>query len=387
MDWKPYAACCYRNASDADAGFCPDCGHPFLRCMAFAECQSLVAPTHACPVCVAPSLMIDAGAVVQSKLGERVSVPLILRNISPASRALWVKRIVKWDGRVEEPMALTWEQIEPGTERHFTLDTPPMAEGGTYSFHVILVIATRYKGLEEEYAFAARVTMTVGGKDPQSVSHHYEFSNLQLGTGAFIGAGAPNLGLGMPAAGKEPGASTDRKPLVLERAERYELEQGIRGYRKENLRVPRHVAFGFQGFKAGDSPSNGTTMVLGGRLVCGRNSRTPDPDGKVLPSDLCLRAYDARSAALDEPATMAISRHHFDLVVVNDRLCVQARATHGMDVNGTPLTSGAVAVLMPGDRLSPIPGRPDKLTLQVSFSSSIGSVERIDIARTPAMKP
>jgi hypothetical protein len=35
----------------------------------------------------------------------------------------------------------------------------------------------------------------------------------------------------------------------------------------------------------------------------------------------------------------------------------------------------------------PIPGRPDKLALQINFSASIGSVDRIHISRTPAMAP
>ena len=128
MDWQPYRACCLRHAKEADIAFCPECGHPFIRCMAFAECGSLVTPLQECPICVAPALAIDAGAMLQLKTGERVSVPLILRNETTGNRPLFVKQIFKMDGRVDEPVALTWERIDPQTERHFTVDLPPLAE-------------------------------------------------------------------------------------------------------------------------------------------------------------------------------------------------------------------------------------------------------------------
>ena len=381
MDWQPYGPCCQRHAADVDAGFCPDCGHPYLRCLAFSECRSLVTPTQACPVCMAPALLIDAGAIVHPKAGERVSVPLILQNASPAARPLWVKRIVKWDGRVEEPLALTWEQIEPGAERHFSLDTPPLGESGAYTLHLVLVLATRYKGIEEEYAFAAAMSINVSGPDTQQIVQNINLAGAQFQTGGMVHTA---LNTRERAAGGPVGLQ-DRSRLSLDRAEKYELEHGIRGYHKDALRVPRDVAFAFKGFKTGDCPPDGSTPVQRGRLACGRNSRTPDPAANAIPSDICLRAYDARTGSVDEPATLAISRHHFDLVVVNDRLCVQVRATHGMELNGRTLASGDVAPLAPGDRLVPIPGRADKLLLQVKFSESMGSVDRIDLVRTPAM--
>ena len=127
MEWQPYKDCCVRNAGslDADVGFCPDCGHPLMRCMAFAECRSLVTPTQPCPTCVAPVLMIDAGAVVTASAGERMSVPLVLLNASTAGRTLWVKRVAKRDGKTEQPITLDWEQLEARTEQGMALDTPP----------------------------------------------------------------------------------------------------------------------------------------------------------------------------------------------------------------------------------------------------------------------
>jgi hypothetical protein len=188
-----------------------------------------------------------------------------------------------------------------------------------------------------------------------------------------------------PNAGTTPAALQDRARLPLERAEKYELEQGVRGYQSPGLRVPRHVEFAFAGFRDADRPHDGWTLLGRGRLVCGRNSRTPDPAANAVPSDLCLRAFNARTGQIDEPATLAISRNHFDLVVVNDRLCVQARASRGLQVNGDELPSGQVVPLRPGDRVVPIPDHPEKISLNVAFTASIGSVERITISRAPAM--
>lgn len=379
MDWQPYRACCLRPAADADVAYCPECGHALLRCMAFAECRGLVSPLEACSQCVAPTLMIDAGAVVQSKTGERVSVPLILRNDAPAGRSIWVKRIVKWDGRVNEPLALTWEQLDAGTERRFTLDTPPMAEGGRHTLRVILTLASRYKGVEEEYAFAAGMSIDVSAPDAQQVVQNINLSGAQFQTGGMVHTALNTKGSGGAAAE----ATRDRRVVALERAEKYELEEGIRGYKSHGVRVPRNVSFAFRGFRPEDTPPSGATLVTGGRFVCGRNSRQPDPTGQSLPSDLSLRVYDRRGA-LDEAATMAISRHHFDLVVANGRLCVQTRTTRGMEINGQASTAGALVPVGPADKVVPIPGRAEKLALQFSFASAHGVVERIDVMRTPS---
>ncbi len=385
MDWQPYRDCCVRaaGAGDSEVGFCPDCGHALMRCAAFSECRGLVTPTRPCPSCVAPVLMIDSGAVVTAKAGERMSVPLILLNSSTSGRTLWLKRIAKRDGRAEEQITLPWEQLDARTERRISLDTPPMVDGGTYTLNVILVLATRHKGLEEEYAFAAAVSVTVAKTEagPQNVS--VTVSGATEGTGAGHNVIA-NIRTDR-AAEMAAAALDQRKILPLERAERYELEQGIRGYRTEGLRVLRHVDFAFAGFRPEDTPPAGATLLPRGRVLFGRNSRTPDPSANAAPNDVCLRAFDARTKKVDEPATMAISRHHFELVVVNDRLCVHARATGGMQVNAEDLSSGQVFPVMPGDRIVPIPGRGDKLTVRVAFTSAIGIVERIDVSRTPAM--
>jgi hypothetical protein len=176
----------------------------------------------------------------------------------------------------------------------------------------------------------------------------------------------------------------ERQPLTLERAEKFELEHGIRGYHDRGLRVPRTVEFTFASFRPSEVPPDGSTMLLAGRFTVGRNSRKPDPSANAEPNDICLRVYND-AGEIDEPATLAISRHHFDFVVVNDRLCVHARTTHGMELSGAELASGVVSPIKPGERLVPIPGRPDKVALQVAFSSSHGTVDRVTVSRTPGV--
>ncbi len=380
MDWRPYGPCCQRHAADTDAVFCPECGHPYLRCLAFEECKGLVEPMKECAACVKPVLLIGAGAMVQSKKGDRISVPLILRNGSTAGRPIWVTRIARLDDASDVPLRLTWEQIEAGAERRFSLDTPPLADGGSYTFRVMLVVSSQYRGIDESYAFEAGISLSASSQDSQNVTTNITVAGNVEGTGHLFSA------QGAMKSGQASGDPAERAELPLQRAERYELDNGVRGYKTDHLRVPRNVDLTFTGFKPADVPPNGETLALRGRMICGRNSRTPDPSAQATPSDVCLRAYDSRTGSIDEPATLAISRHHFDVVVANDRLYVQAKAPGGIELNGELVPSGTVAELRPGDRLVPIPGRPEKLALQVAFVKSRNSVEKINLTRTPGTK-
>jgi hypothetical protein len=257
-----------------------------------------------------------------------------------------------------------------------------MVEGGTFTLNLILVLATRYKGLEEEYAFAAGVSVKVAAseKGPEHVTLSISGDSHGTAAGHKVIANV----LANRAEEMVLTALEQPKVLALERAERWELEHGLRGYSRERLRVPRHAEFQFVGFNPHDTPRPGPALALRGRMLFGRNSRTADVTANAAPNDVCLRVFDARSKAVDEPATMAISRHHFELVVVNDRLCVHARATGGMQVNAKDLAPGEVMPIVPGDRIVPIPGHADKLTLRVGFTTAIGVVERIDVSRAPA---
>jgi len=309
-------------------------------------------------------------------------VKLVLFNASPANRPLWVKRIVKRDVKGEQQLTIDWDRLDAKAEVPFFLKTDPLVEGGTYTLDLLLVLATRYKAIEEEYAFTASVTVRVAPSLAGPSTVNLIVKGKSKGTGAGHNV---NARIGGDPTTEGAAALANREVVPLHRAERYELEQGIRGYRKEGLRVLRHVEFSFSGFRSDDTPKPGNPLISRGRLLFGRNSRAPNATTNGSPNDVCLRAFDAQGANVDEPATMAISRHHFELAVINDRLCLQARATSGMQVNGDDLTSGQVVPLAPGDSIVPIPGRPDKMTLRVGFTNAIGLVERVDVSRTPAL--
>jgi hypothetical protein len=281
------------------------------------------------------------------------------------------------DGRSEEHLSIPWEQVDADGQRRFSLDTA-LADGGTYTLNVRLVLATRYRNIEEEYAFAAGISVEAARQEQGNRVYN-------IGSGEVTGQYAAGHMIGSVVINPEKSASAglaDKKAVLLERAERYELEQGIRGYRKEGLRVMRNVDLSFSGFAAEHVPAAGPALLPRGRLLFGRNSRPP-VSVDTTANDVCLRAFDPRTRKVDEPATMAISRHHFDFVVVNDRLAVQVKASGGMQVNGETLAAGQVFPVAPGDRIIPIPGRGDKLTVRVAFTNGIGVVNRIDVSRTP----
>ena len=371
MDWLPYNACCFGTAADLDAAFCSDCRHPLLRCAAGAECGGLVAPTGHCARCVAPALLISNATPLRSQRGDRLSIPFVFRNASASRRSLWVKRIVHVEGGTAEPVPLAFDKVSAGEERTFHVGTAPLDASGQRTIRLMLVVATRIAGIEDEYAFKADVHVAVAATDPQQANTY-----IQIGTGAMMHR------VGEQAAATEAPAGGPVS-VTLERAERYELTEGIRGYQSTNLRVPRDVPFNFTGFRAADRPDNPATLAEG-RFSCGRNRRGPASNPGAIVNDVCLRAFTP-DGQVDEPATLAISRHHFDLLVVNDRLCVQVAASKGLQIGGRDITAGQLVPLVSGDRIVPIPDHPERLALHVVFSTVLDTVTGVTVTRTPAV--
>jgi len=373
MKQKAYDDCCRRSASDPGIEFCPVCGQQLLRCLAYADCAGLVNQSGACDECVKPILLMASGAGVQTKKGERVSISLVLRNGSNV-RPILVKRIARLDDTSEVPLRLTWQQIEPGGDRHFNLDTPPLEVGGSYTFTAMVVVSIVYDGIEESYAYQGSVLLRTVSEDAQNVSTTITVLGNIEGTGHLLNANAKgNMQTG--AAGAE-----QLTQVPLQRGDSYELDNGFRGYTQEKFRVPRNVNLAFAGFSTDDAPQSARILASRGRFKVGRNSRTFSD-----PNDLCLRAYKS-SGEYDEPATNAISRHHFDLIVANDRMYAQALAGSGIRVNNDVIPTGELVLLRPGDKLVPIPDHPEKVALQFTFSRKLNAVDRVTVLRTPTIK-
>ncbi len=165
---RAYQNCCYTAALDTHVDFCPECGSPLFRCFAFNECKNLVNPQGYCEVCVQPKLALAPGAIIEASVGEVLSIPFILSNMSPAGRPLTVLQILKDEQRIQlgELVRLDWETLEADRERAFSVVTAPLTQSGVHRLRLILVLASCQGDIEEHYAFTAEIAIPVEGKKP-----------------------------------------------------------------------------------------------------------------------------------------------------------------------------------------------------------------------------
>jgi len=156
-----------------------------------------------------------------------------------------------------------------------------------------------------------------------------------------------------------------RLSIPLERQDRYERENGYRGYKESGTRIPRNVEFVYNGFPANDKPVDGPLAGLQPIIRCGRNGRRYDAQKNTEPNDLCLRIYDPKSGALDAEASGAISRHACDFMIQNDRLYVRALSDTALAKNGVALKAADSAVVNHNDSFT-MPVKPGKT---ITFST------------------
>ncbi|MBX2826233.1 MAG: hypothetical protein KTR33_15975 [Gammaproteobacteria bacterium] len=384
MDWTGYKPCCYRAALDAGAAFCGECRCPLLRCVSFAECSQLVEPTKHCAVCLSPELIIEAGAAVDARVGERFSIPLLLHNQSTAShRPMWVMRMFKREPGAEiQQLAQDWNSVEAGEERQFFLDAGPFDAGGTIRLDVLLEIATRSKeGFQEGYLFGGTLLVTVTSESSQQIVQKIDLTNANIGTGGLINT---DFNTDTLAVGGEK--TSQRQVVSLQRFEATEIELGVRGYAALNSRVPRNVQFAFSGFNQEDAPGFNVGTGAKGWLMFGRSERVFHEETNPFPSDVTLRVYD-QNGQLDMDSSLRYSRHHFDLFVLNGRLNLYVRSGLGVVVNGTLHAAGSTIELQNGDQLVPLEDFRKKLLLQVRFQQTPHRmIENINIDRQPALR-
>lgn len=378
MEWAGYKSCCHRSALKPGAAFCGECGGPLLRCMNFSDCMQLVEPFKPCPVCLTPELVVEAGASVGGGVGARVAIPLKLRNQNArASRPIFLKRLQKResDGAAVD-LPLDWEQVDAGAERSFLVEAGPFATDGVARMELLLTIATRSKeGYEERYVFGGALLLTVNRESRQQVVQNIDFSGAHFETGGLV-----KTDLKVAEGGGERAPQAEgRRVVSLERFELSELKDGVRGYAASGQRVSRSAAFGFRGFAEGDAPGFEVGLGPRGALAVGRSGRERDPERNPTPMDLSLRAYDA-AGALDAAASGRISRHHFDLTVLNDRLCVHVRSAKGVAIDGRVAPAGAVETVEDGALITPDAGAG--VSLRARFGAGPrGLVDRVDLIR------
>lgn len=379
MEWKSYSECCRKAGLNPSASFCTTCRNPLLRCINFVDCVQLVEPTKPCPVCLKPELVIEAGATVSGGIGARLSLPLKLRNFNRMiTRPIYLKKLVKNEsGLVPQEVELNWEIVEPGSERTFYVDAGPFDADGVTRVELLLTIAMRSKeGYEEAYVFSGSLLLTINRDSNQQVIQNIDLSGAHFETGGLV-----HTKLEANQRGSEPAPTAQRQVVGLERVEVAELTEGVRGYRNDAVRVPRSARCRLIGFPEADAP--GYEMILGARgaLCFGRSSREAHPDTNPAPMDVSLRAYQ-RDGAIDMPTSTRVSRHHFDLLVLNERLVVHARSGKGVLLNGVDVASGAVVPIADGDVISPSRDVAKAIAIRARFRpEQHGRINQIELIR------
>jgi hypothetical protein len=374
--WEDYRSCCRVTAArDRAAGFCPECGHRLFRCPA-PDCGSLLAPLGHCAACVDLSLSVEKGAMLSARLGECLSVPFVLRN-DASTRPLSIKAILReMTGSPREPVALAWDQLEAGRTRNFSVTAGPFSTAGRNSLRLVVVVCAGFGEVEETYAFSGEVAVDVEGKDPTQVVQNFNLAGADFGTAGMVVAN-PHADTHR----RQGDALDAREQLVLERVERFEMREGLRGYDKLNARVARDAEFRFAGFPQADAPPNGP-LLAGPIIRCGRNSRARDGAATAQPSDLCLRVYEAGTGALDREASAAISRHVCDFVLQDDRVYVRSATPAGLAVNGQRLDAAERRVVDHGDSFTVAAGQGKSVTFTAALRAAGAVVSEIRFEKT-----
>jgi hypothetical protein len=354
-----YKDCCRRAAHEANATFCPECGHGLYRCT-FPVCRSLLSYFGHCPLCVRPELFVEKGAVLAAEKGECLTIPFVLINSSPVNHAFSVPNLYSYGKDLKnEPVPIGWEKVEAGHERTFSVQTEPFTGSGTIRLGLALVVASRVEGIEELYAFSGEMRIDVerGSVEPTQISQVFNMEGANLGTGALVYASQKPVESGLKK--RQAEARLTRLPIPLERQDRYERENGYRGYKASGTHIPRSVEFIYEGFPDDDRPLNGPLRGAQPVIRCGRNSRRYDAQKNPQPNDLCLRIYNPKSGELDAEGSSAISRTACEFVIQNDRLYLRAISDKAVAHNGVALQAGNMAVVNHEDSFT-IPARPGK---------------------------
>lgn len=375
----PYAPCCRDAAIDEEALYCGQCRRPLLRC---PPCRVLLAPGEHCPLHVAPRLILKAGAPLRSQAGCSLTLPLSLtQDTALPAAALRVKRVVATQGRAEPfEVPLSWDRLAPGRERAFALETAPLEEGGRRTLRLRVVVSAQIAGVSEDYAFGGEIALAV---DSRAEASPQQIINV-TGGGSVLATGP------VTAPSWEDGRShrnhiLDRDaPVDLDRAERFEMDEGIRGYGDRRVRVFPDVQVAWTGFPEGDAPAPGCSpsFLAGAAIRCGRNSRRPDPERNPHPNEVCWRHYGPGGSA-DNPLTRSISGLHAELFLRNDRFYLRSLGRHGTVHGAAVLPPGATALLAPGDRFGPRTATGVPFQIEVAMDGSGGVVRRISLSRRP----
>ena len=371
MAWRAYRACCEQSGQDPEAAYCEQCGNVLIRC---PGCKRLLQPFGHCESCVQPGLFVDKGASLSARRGEILSIPFVLSNASP-EHTLLIESIEKREhGQPSVGVPLAWEKLAPRQARGFPVTLSPLSHGGMHTLELFIRVASD-DDIPEEFVFTGSLGIDVADDERQQTTINVQAS----GTGALI----HNLQVAELTGGHERTRIEDLAPIRLDRAERTELESGVRGYPEMHARVARDAVYRFSGFPDSDLPRNGQLVLASRALRVGRNSVRFDAEQNPHPSDLALRLYRRRDGELDRDGSMALSREHFELQIRNARLYLKAVSLQGVRLNDRHLSRGETQALRHDDIIAPLAANPRDLSIRVRFEPSGRAIKRILLERLP----
>ena len=362
--------CCHHSALESETSFCTECGKPLIRCMAVAECGSLLNEQGLCPVCVAPALSLDAGAAATVREGGKLALPLAISNASPLSRPLFVTGL--WmkedDGDLRE-ISLPFKRLEPGAVANVAVRTGVLDHAGVHQVDLRIAVATRYQWREEEYVFSSAIVFPVETKDPGG-----PVTNIHVD--GDVGAGFTVYNPTRIEDDRASGRETHIAPIRLNaiRADQSERLLKRRGY-ESGLTVPRNVEFQWEGFGEGNAPFAGPILHPSGLLCFGRNATTLETGANA--ARLLVGPIDN----IDVQASLAISRQHFTIYTESGRLMLRVDSQFGLLVNDQALGRTKTIELKDGDVIRPLQKRPDAHAVSICFEARRDTVQRIIVKR------
>ncbi len=366
------SVCCTRSALDADAGFCNDCGKALIRCMASAECGSLLDDAGLCPVCVRPALSLDAGAAATVREGGKLALPLTITNAATVGRPLFITGLwMKEDDGEWRAIELPFKRLEPGAAANIGIRTGRLDYAGTHRVDLRIAAATRFEWRQEQYVFTSAIIFPVESKDPDGPVTNVTVNADQVGAGFTVYN--PTRIESDRAAGLDSHLAPVELSIV--RADEFERTLAQRGY-PGGCQVPRNVAFEWQGFDDGHAPFDGPILKPSGLLCFGRNA-----------TNLASGANDVRLTisgpdGIDEKRSLSVSRQHFTLYTESGRLMLRVDSQFGLRVNGDAYGRTKTVALSDGDTITPLRKAPDALALGVQFEVQQETVTRITVRRT-----
>jgi len=377
--WSPYKTCCPEAARQPAYALCDECGHVLLRCIGYEDCQTLVEPKSHCHTCVQPQLSLDTSSMPVPMVGDRLALNFVFANPAASRQPLRCEAVEAFINGTATPVDLAWNEVEAGGERRFSVSTPPLEHGGQFALRLLLTVATRHKDREEIYMFETLGQVgveRVGGQVAPQIVISGNVSDNALINIAGLGGQDANTSPKMANGAAEP-----RIASKLQRADGLERVRGLRGHGAAGPRVLRDVRFRFSGFRAEECPPADAVLGAKGLLTCGRAEQRFNATENPEPNDIVLRIYEADGQTLDETASRQISRRHFDILVMNDRLCLRVQSLQGLEVSGTHAARGALVTLADGDLIVPRPELRDRLALRVRFNGHHGDIETVELVR------